>query len=108
LLEGGTRWVVLHGVAVPSGYAQSEVDIGFQMPALYPDQQIDMAWFSPALGRTDGKPIPSTNTEPLDGKGWQRWSRHRTAENPWRPNVDNITTHLAFVRAWLELELRRN
>ena len=40
-------------------------------------------------------------------RAWQRWSRHRTAVNPWRRGYDCIETHVLLVDDWLEREIRR-
>ena len=46
----------------------------------YPNTELNMVYFFPALARMDGKPIGATDApQPLDGKTYQRWSRHRTA-----------------------------
>ena len=67
-----------------------------------------MAYFHPALRRQDGKGIPATeSTENVDNKTFQRWSRHRTGENPWRPGVDDVSTHLAQVKHWLVREFQK-
>jgi hypothetical protein len=39
-------------------------------------------------------------------KRYQQWSRHRTAQNPWRPGLDNVCTHLLQVNNWLEREFK--
>jgi hypothetical protein len=43
----------------------------------------------------------------LDGKSFQRWSRHRTAENPWRIGRDNLGTHIILVEDWLAREFEK-
>ena len=60
-----------------------------------------------ALERADGRPVPATCVEPFDGKEWQRWSRHRTPANPWRPGIDNLATHFGLVEHWFLRELKR-
>jgi hypothetical protein len=80
--------------------------VALSISSAYPDAQIDMAFFSPSLQRKDGKPINATShIQLIGGKNWQRWSRHRTAENKWRPGIDNISTHLTQVKHWLEREI---
>lgn len=66
-----------------------------------------MAYFSPGLARKDNQPIGATeSTQALDGKSFQRWSRHRTNEAPWRPGDDDVATHLVLVANWLEREFK--
>ena len=60
---------------------------------------------------SDGSAVRATSVRTtIDGTPWQRWSRHRTSQNPWRPGVDGIPTHLALVEHWLEytVELERH
>lgn len=107
VVEGGVRRVVVRKFAVPAGYNVAEVDLYLRLEAGYPDSQIDMVYFSPALSISSGKGIGALSSESFDGRDWQRWSRHRTGENPWIPGVDNIERHLLLVREWLERELRK-
>lgn len=102
--EGGLHRVVICGVAVPAGYNHPQVDVHFRIEGSYPDSQLDMVYVSPVLARIDGKTIGGLTEESFDGRTWQRWSRHRTAVNPWRPGIDNIGTQYALVQAWLQQE----
>ena len=45
--------------------------------------------------------------EQIDGKVWQRWSRHRTPVSVWAPGCDNFERHFAYVQDWLLLEIER-
>ena len=101
--EGG-NWLLVHGYKIPSGYTIGETSIALRIEAGYPSTQIDMAYFSPELHRVDGKPIGALAPHTLSGKQWQRWSRHRTGTNPWRPEFDEVSTHLLLVDHWLERE----
>ena len=104
VLERRARWLLVHDVPVPDGYAVQRVTVALNVPAGYPDAQIDMAYFYPHLRRADGKAIAALAEQVIDGRRFQRWSRHRTATNPWRPGVDDVCTHLALVSDWLERE----
>lgn len=106
--EGGVPRVVLHDFPVPEGYNVRAVSANVRIEPGYPDTQIDMVYFYPHLSRQDGKPIGALATDSFDGKVWQRWSRHRTPANPWRPGVDNLATHFALVHDWLARELKKN
>ncbi len=101
-----SQWVLIEGFELPVGYNHSVVSVALRLPASYPDVQIDMAYFFPALARADGKIINRLTPQPLDGKAWQQWSRHRVGEDAWRPGTDNMETHLLYVTAWLEAELQ--
>ncbi len=106
VVEGKVRRLVLLDFQPPSGYTHPQVAVNLRIEPSYPDTQIDMAYFHPALARVGGRPIKALASDPFDGKVWQRWSRHRTGQNPWRPGVDNLETHLLLVQDWLERELR--
>lgn len=107
VVEGNSKRVVLHNFPVPPGYNQQAVDLNVMIEATYPDTQIDMVYFYPHLARTDGRAIGSIATNNFDGKIWQRWSRHRTPQHPWRSGVDNLSTHMALVSEWLSKELTK-
>jgi hypothetical protein len=105
--EGAVLRVVIYGWPLPAGFTVSAVDANVRIDAGYPDTQIDMVYFSPAIARRDGRGIPATCADQFDGKPWQRWSRHRTPANPWRSGIDSLSTHFALVDAWLAKELVR-
>jgi hypothetical protein len=105
--ERGTLRVVVHEFALPTGYNVETASVNVRIDPGYPDTQIDMAYFSPALALTSGRSIGATSSEVFDGKTWQRWSRHRTPANPWRPGVDSLGTHFALVQDWLEREVKK-
>ena len=100
------NWVLIHNYPVPAGYNTNEVSIALRIDAGYPTSQIDMVYFNPHLGRIDGKPIGALAIQQIDGKQWQRWSRHRTPANNWRPEVDCIATHMALIDYWLLREFQ--
>lgn len=104
VVEGNQRWLVIHDYPVGEGYNHSAVQTGLMIGTTYPDTQIDMVYFCPDLHRRDGRPVRALASHRFDGKTWQRWSRHRTSQNPWRPGIDNIATHLELVDYWLRRE----
>jgi len=107
IVEGAGRWLLLHGRPLPNGYNVERAIVALQIPPGYPDAQIDMVYFSPALARKDNQAIGATQSaQALDGKSFQRWSRHRTAAAPWRPGEDDISSHLVLVDDWLEREFK--
>ena len=105
--EDGALRVVLHRFPVPPGYNHRAVDVNVRIESGYPDSEIDMVYVHPELQRLDGVSIGATCFEEFDGKQWQRWSRHRTPANPWRPGVDNLATHFALVKHWFMRELQK-
>lgn len=107
IAEAGSNWLLIHDLPLPQGYNVNRVMVGLMVSAGYPEAQIDMAYFFPPLTRLDGKLINAATPLQKDGKTFQQWSRHRTAQNPWRPGEDDISTHLALVEQWIEKELTR-
>jgi len=105
VVEAGVRRIVIHDLLLPQGYVSNSVTVNMRIESGYPEAQIDMAYFFPPITRADGKPIGAICSDSFDAKEWQRWSRHRTSENPWRPGLDNIATHFAAINTWLVTEL---
>lgn len=106
IIEGKTRCVLLIGYEIAAGYIYDNVNIALELPQSYPDTEIDMVYFNPHLARVDGVAIRQISDRTIDGKAWQRWSRHRTSANPWRRGYDCIETHMLLVDEWLDRELR--
>lgn len=107
IIEGGSQWLLLPAFKLPHGYNHEQVTVALQILPGYPDVPLDMVWFSPALQRLDGQPIGALSEQPIDGQISQRWSRHRTAQNPWRPGEDDLSAHLLLVTYWLEREFQK-
>ena len=107
IAEGGALRVVLCGFPIPPGYQCRQADVNVRIESGYPDTQIDMVYVHPGLARADGRPIAAISHDDFDGRQWQRWSRHRTGENPWRPGVDNLATHFGLVEHWFAREVGR-
>ena len=103
ILEGGSRWLLINDYKLPPGYDRATVSVALLIPPGYPDTQIDMVYFFPGL--SNGRFINALSAQAIDGKAWQRWSRHRTAQNPWRPGLDGVSTHLGCVDDWLAREV---
>ena len=104
----GSRWVLIHEFPTPEGYNYRTVTAAIRLETGYPQTALDMAYFFPALARNDGKPINATQaTQKIAGKIYQRWSRHRTARNPWVAGRDSLGTHVILIEDWLEREFRR-
>jgi hypothetical protein len=91
-------------LGAPQGYSAEQVTIALLIPPQYADTQIDMVYVHPPLARLDGKPIAALSPQPIRGDAFQRWSRHRTGANPWRPGVDEVASHLTLVDEWLRRE----
>ncbi|ARS38075.1 multiubiquitin domain-containing protein [Pontibacter actiniarum] len=97
-------WVFIHDYPVRDGYNVSKATLGVRITSGYPVAQLDMVYFCPPLSRADGQPIGALSPLSLDGKVFQQWSRHRTGQNPWRPGVDSLSTHMPLADFWLDQE----
>jgi hypothetical protein len=102
------RWVLIHDHPVPAGYNHDRVIVAIQILPGYPDGPLDMVFVFPPLARQDGRPINATQcSEAIDGNQYQRWSRHLTGSNPWRPGEDNLETYHDLVCDWFRREFER-
>jgi hypothetical protein len=101
-VRNGQPWLLLHEFGFPKGYNHETGSVAVQIPVNYPLAQLDMAYFFPHLARVDGGPLRQANVlQPIDGKQWQRWSRHYA----WIPSQHNICTHIVLIRHWLTVAL---
>jgi hypothetical protein len=107
VVDGGVQAVVIYGWPLPPGYNAASADVHVRFNSGYPDTQLDMAYFAPALTRASGRGINNLSMTSFDGRSWQQWSRHRTAASAWRPGIDDLSTHMALVEDWLAAELRK-
>ena len=102
-VESGGRWLLIHDFTLPQGFTLPSTSAAIQIPSGYPSGALDMVYFHPAIMRMDGVVIPATQASvSVDGKQWQRWSRHYTSANPWCPGDYNVITHLNLARTWVE------
>lgn len=104
VVDGPRQLLLVRDFPLPDGYDACTVTLALIIPPGYPTVQIDMVYFDPAVVRADHQPIGALSTLVIGGTPFQRWSRHRTMENPWRPGLDDVSTHLALVEEWLEQE----
>ncbi len=101
----GSQWVLLHDFPTREGYNISKTTAAIRIEIGYPMSQLDMVYFSPSLSRQDGRPIGATQSnQTIEGRSYQRWSRHRTQQNPWIPGQDNLGSHIILVEEWLARE----
>ena len=86
VLQGSERWVLIHEHPLPDGYSSKLVTVAILISGGYPEAPLDMFYLLPAVARPDGAVIPATSAQAIDGKTYQRWSRHRPGDQPWRPS----------------------
>jgi hypothetical protein len=104
----GSQWVLIHNFPVARGYNHATVTAAIRIETGYPNTELNMVYFYPGLARTDGKPIGATEAQQaLDGKSYQRWSRHRTPANPWKIGRDYLGTHVILIEDWLDREFEK-
>lgn len=107
-ISDGSQWVLLHEFPTPEGYNHSHVTVAIRMETGYPNTELNMVYFYPALARKDGKKIGATEAkQKIEGTEYQRWSRHRTKENPWKIGFDHLGTHIFLIEDWLEREFEK-
>ncbi len=108
-ISDGSQWVLLHNFSTQdSGYDHQRVTVAIRLETGYPKTALDMAYFYPTLARKDGKQIGATQAmQQIDGRAFQRWSRHRTNTNPWIIGQDNLGTHILLVEDWLRREFEK-
>jgi len=102
--DQGMQWIIVKDYPVVSGYDCKTVSVAVKIETGYPRTQLDMAYFYPALKRLDNKNINAVCGQSIDGKQFQRWSRHRTPQNPWREGIDDLSTHFSLISFWFEQE----
>lgn len=100
--EGGMLNVELLDFPIPHGLNAGTASILFRLSASYPDTPPDMWWIIPHLTSVNGGAIPATEViETIDGRSWQRWSRHLDPAS-WRSGVDGLESYVRLLRNELE------
>lgn len=106
--EGDSHWIIISNVPLPTIFQDVPTSVAIRIPSGYPTTALDMAYFDPPIRRKDGRGINcTTGTVTLGGKKWQQWSRHYSAENPWKAGEFNVLTHYLLSLAWLEREANK-
>lgn len=104
----GSQWVLIHDFPTFGPYNHASAIAAIRIETGYPSAALDMVYFYPPLMRQDGQRIGATDAvQALDGKSFQRWSRHRTGQNPWKPGLDSIGTHVFLIEDWLQREFEK-
>jgi hypothetical protein len=99
--DGAFVTVTVRELRLPQGVMPAAADLLLRLPPGFPDVGPDMFWLQPNVSRSDGSPVPGTESiETYAGTAWQRWSRH--IGNQWRPGIDNLGTYFAYIRRCLD------
>jgi hypothetical protein len=105
-IEGQQICVIARRAFLPERvYTKAESDVLLITDFQYPMSAMDMFYTEPDVQPASG-PIPphASSIEPHAGRQWRRWSWHRNGI--WKPGVDDLLTHWAFVEAYWAQETR--
>jgi len=105
--EGNTKWLILRNYKIPDGYNVEVADLAILIPPHYPTTGLDMMYFNPPLARKDGAAIGALSYQIIEGKRYQRWSRHRTPANKWDANIHNVESHVDLMVRCLTAEFTK-
>ncbi len=96
--EGGLLNVELLHFPLPAGLNAPSASVLFRLSPSYPDTPPDMWWIIPHLTPVNGGVIPATELiETIDGRNWQRWSRHLD-QTSWRSGIDGLESYVRILR----------
>lgn len=109
--QGGVTLLVLEQYELPDGYTPQAADVLIEIPADYPDANLDMWWVFPPVvfTRTGAEPAQTQVRQSFAGyapdpeRQWQRFSRHPS----WRLGVDDLRSYLVSLRSTMENEARQ-
>lgn len=102
--DGERRWLVVHDYEVFLGYQPTKVTLALDIPKDYPQAQIDMFYFAPAVSRSDGIAIPNTHVNVTIGGVAFQDGLATARLLTWDPNSDNVGTHFSLVEHSLARE----
>jgi hypothetical protein len=98
----GVQWLLVHDFKLPKGFTVKSATLGIRIVPGYPAAALDMVYVCPPLSRMDGGGIGALSLCSIDGRDFQQWSRHYAAAHPWRPDVDNVSSHLRAAEEWFQ------
>ncbi len=103
IAEGNGKYgLLIDDFPIPKGYTVEKSTLMVLIPSGYPGSMLDMFYFYPPLGKSDGSSIGALVSEAHFGQMWQRWSRHPYS---WLPGVHSIVTHVEYVKNELITEI---
>ena len=101
--NNGSLWLLINEHTVSNRYTADRTTVAIRIEGGYPPGQLDMVYFCPALLRKDGKAIRASSDHMIEGKTFQRWSRHYK----WQDGSDTLITHHLRIKEWINDELAR-
>lgn len=106
-IVGNEIHLVISNYPVGTGYDHAETDLLLRLPRQWPDGTPDMFWTAPHLkvAATGAWPTASAKIMSIDGREWQRWSRHY--RDRWRPGVDGLENLLTIVNREMAKDVSR-
>lgn len=99
------QWLIVSDYPLPLGYNAPTCTLAVLIPPSYPTAALDMFFCHPPLTINGSVPPQTEHHQAIDGRNFQRWSRHRGGASPWTPGVDNLTTHFALIDEALAREV---
>ena len=107
IVEQNRRWLIVDNYQLPEGYSHQVISIAIEIPIAYPQAEIDMFYTYPRIQLSTGA-IPSCTEvdQSIEGKLYQRLSRHRSPLSAWNPACDNVITHFALIEESLLREVQ--
>lgn len=98
IVEVSRRWLIVDNYKLPEGYNHQNISIAIEIPIAYPQAEIDMFYTYPRIKLANGlNPSCTEVDQSIEGKAYQRWSRHRSSLSSWNPVVDSVMTHFALI-----------
>lgn len=108
IIDQGRRWLVVENYQLPDGYSHKQVTLAIEIPSLYPQAEIDMFYTCPRIYLPNGVTPSCTEVEQIiEGKSYQRWSRHRSHVSQWNPVIDSVVTHFSLIEESLLREVQQ-
>lgn len=88
--------LIFQSFPLEEGYNMPSAEMLLRIPRTYPDTGPDMFWTNEQLLLADGRiPQAAEAFETHLSKRWRRFSWHRP---PWNPVIDNLRSHVEFIR----------
>ncbi|WP_075678310.1 multiubiquitin domain-containing protein [Stenotrophomonas sp. TD3] len=99
------QWLIVSEFPLPLGYNAAVCTLAVLIPPSYPTAALDMFFCHPPLSINGRIPPQTEHHQAIDGRNFQRWSRHRGGASQWSPGVDNLASHFALIDEALAREV---